>query len=650
MFETILVLFIIILLSNILVRFVPVLSVPLVQVLLGAVAVMVQPHFQLNLEPHLFMLIFIGPLLFNDGMHSNKRHLWHKRKAILAMALILVIITVLGMGYLIHFLVPDISLPIAFALAAALSPTDYVAVSSLSQKIALPESISPIIEGEGLINDATGLVSFKFTLAAAISGTFSLWQAELNFLAVAIGGALVGAMMQLLIFKLEKFIAGLGMEDIAIEVILHLLTPFVIYLVAEEIFSFSGVLAVVAAGMLYTSLHRRQLSHNEKISEMKDNVWSVLVVVLNGLVFTLVGLHLPEIIREYLHHGRPLFWDILNVLLISIALYGLRFLWVLYLYDQKLGKKDAVLTTLSGVRGAVTLATVLSVPAALTSTIQFPVRELLLFYAVGVIMVTMLVATLLLPRLAKKDRAIEVSFNEKLKQVQAAIWQATIGELETEEPENVYAQALIAEYRNRLLQLKSKDSEGVLSFVSKESRQLKLKLLKLEYEYVEHSMENGEVDESLGGRYLQMVEKKISLLSRSNRYKAYLKRIGQMTAMFSRVSAYKGKRHHPMEAFQELHCQSALYIIDYLKDNLNEGNAPLYRNYIQYYAATRVLPSQVMNSDFNNQELKKYKVKSLQLERNTIQHFYEEGKINWNIASTLRKTLNYAEAEILRDM
>lgn len=645
MFEMFLMLAVIIMLANLLVRFVPFLSVPVVQVLLGAVAMLWQPQFQLNWEPHLFMLIFIGPLLFNDGMHANKRHLWHKRKAILLMALVLVVFTVVAVGYLIHFLVPDISLPMAFALAAALSPTDYVAVSALSKKVDLPDSISPIIEGEGLMNDATGLVSFKFALAAALSGTFSLWEAGLDFLVVALGGAVLGGITQVLILKLEDFIAGLGMEDMAVEVILHLLTPFIVYFVAEEMFGVSGVLAVVAAGMLYTSLRNHRFAANEKLSEMKDNIWSVLVVVLNGLVFTMVGFHLPAIIQEYLLFDRPLGVDILYILLISLALYGVRFFGVLYIHNghlKKFGKlqgKEAMLTALTGVRGAVTLATILSVPIALTSTTYFPVRELLLFYGVGVIVVTMLVATLLLPLLAKKDTASIASFNDKLKKAQAAVWRAAIWELEKGECDNFYVQMLLSEYRNRILNLESQNSERVFAFLTKESQQLKLELLNLEQEHVEALVATGEISGALGRDYLQMLERKIALLSHFGRYKGYLKRI-----------LYRGGvRPHRMEELQGLHYRNGVYIIDYLKANLTPENEDLYQTYIQFYSMTRLQPRLPIR-DFSNEEMKKYKVKSLQLERNTIQHFYEEGKITWHMASALRKTLNYAEAEILRDI
>ena len=172
------------------------------------------PEFIIELDPHIFLVMFIAPLLFYDGKNSDKRSLWNQRKDIILMALALVFITVILVGFLINKLSPSISLPAAFALAAALSPTDYVAVSALSKKISLPKKVIHLIEGEGLLNDASGIVSFKFALGAALTGTFSLFDATANFVLVAIGGIIVGFILEQILIHFEIFIRNLGMEDI----------------------------------------------------------------------------------------------------------------------------------------------------------------------------------------------------------------------------------------------------------------------------------------------------------------------------------------------------------------------------------------------------------------------------------------------------
>lgn len=276
MFTYILILLICILLSTIISRFIPSLSVPIVQIAIGSLIAIIHSEFSIELDPHTFLVMFIAPLLFRDGKNADKRSLWKQRRNILLMALALVIATVILVGLIINKLIPSISLPSAFALAAALSPTDYVAVSVLSKKISLPRKVLHLIEGEGLMNDASGLVSFKFALAAALTGTFSLFDATISFFIVSIGGIIAGLVLEHILIKFELWIRSLGMEDITVEILLQILTPFIIYLVSEEVFKVSGILAVVVAGMVYSLSSKKLKFRNARLNAVSENTWSVL--------------------------------------------------------------------------------------------------------------------------------------------------------------------------------------------------------------------------------------------------------------------------------------------------------------------------------------------------------------------------------------
>ena len=246
-----------------------------------------------------------------------------------------------------------------------------------------------LIEGEGLMNDASGLVSFKFALAAAVTGTFSLFNATTNFLMVSIGGIIAGLVLEHILINFELWIRNLGMEDITVEMLLQILTPFIIYLISEEVFKVSGILAVVVAGMVYSLSSKRLKSKNAKLNAVSENTWSVLVYVLNGFIFIIVGLQLPNIIKTAFYETSiNTMGAIIDVLLITVALLVIRFLWVLFMYkfggknseeEDKVKFHAAFLTSLSGVRGAVTLATVLSIPLTLENGQEFPERTLILF-------------------------------------------------------------------------------------------------------------------------------------------------------------------------------------------------------------------------------------------------------------------------------
>ncbi len=245
-----------ILASNLINRFLPSVSTPIIQIALGALIGISPLPYHLELEPEWFFVLFIAPLLFYDALVANKQALWAQRKPIFLIAFGLVFLTVLLIGYFTNLLIPSMPLAAAFALAAAITPTDAVAVGSLAKRIHIPHNIRHVLEGESLINDASGLVSFQFAVAAMVTGVFSLVDAGVELVVVVVGGILVGAVLSWFKYLLVRWVRSLGMEDVTFHLLVGILTPFVIYLVAEH-FHVSGILAVVTAGILHSFEARR---------------------------------------------------------------------------------------------------------------------------------------------------------------------------------------------------------------------------------------------------------------------------------------------------------------------------------------------------------------------------------------------------------
>ncbi|WP_411343845.1 Na+/H+ antiporter [Paenibacillus sp. WLX1005] len=404
--------------SNVLNRLVPFVPVPLFQIVLGIGVALF--GLKVELDPELFLVLFIAPLLYNDARQTPRNELWHLRVPIILLAFGLVFVTVIVGGYAIHYLIPSIPLPAAFALAAILSPTDAVAVGSLAKRIHLPGSIHRLLEGESLLNDASGLVAFKFAVAAMVTGTFSLWQASLNFLLVALGGLAIGTLASFVLIRCQVMVRKWGMEDITVHVLWQILTPFVIYLLAEEV-GVSGILAVVAGGIVYAMEKDRAESVQLKMQIVSTSTWSVIVYTLNGLVFMILGLQIPEVMGSIFtnpefNNGLVLGY----VALITLLLYVLRFIWI-YCYwnvryvmsrqmdDKRPDVRGILLTSLSGVRGALTLAAAFSIPYVLDDNSAFPQRELILFIAAGVILLSLVLASLLLPLLSPTPEATEMT-------------------------------------------------------------------------------------------------------------------------------------------------------------------------------------------------------------------------------------------------
>ncbi|MCZ7056202.1 Na+/H+ antiporter [Salmonella enterica] len=332
-FFTILIMTLVVSLSGVFTRVLPFqLPLPLMQIAIGAL--LAWPTFGLHVEfdPELFLVLFIPPLLFADGWKTPTREFLEHGREIFGLALALVLVTVVGIGFLIYWLVPGIPLIPAFALAAVLSPTDAVALSGIVGEGRIPKKIMGILQGEALMNDASGLVSLKFAVAVAM-GTmvFTVGGATLEFFKVAIGGILAGFVVSWLYGRSLRFLSRWGGDEPATQIVLLFLLPFASYLIAEHI-GVSGILAAVAAGMTITRsgvMRRAPLAMRLRA----NSTWAMLEFVFNGMVFLLLGLQLPGILESSLAAAEAdpnvetwmLFTDIV---LIYAALMLVRFGWL----------------------------------------------------------------------------------------------------------------------------------------------------------------------------------------------------------------------------------------------------------------------------------------------------------------------------------
>ena len=413
--EIVLTMLLLVLASGYIVRMLPfALPLPLAQILLGAAVALLSGH-GVQLDPQIFFLLFLPPLLFLDGWRIPKEDLFRDARTILQLALGLVVFTVIGAGFLIHWLIPAMPLAVAFALAAIVSPTDPVAVSSIAARVPIPRRLMHILEGEALLNDASGLVCFRFAVVAAMTGHFSLASASLTFLWMALGGIGVGALVTWGISRGHFWITRRVGQESGAPILISLLTPFGAYLAAEHLGA-SGILAAVAAGitMSYVELSGTALAATRM---QRAAVWDTVQFTLNGIVFVLLGEQLPAILDGAFAsvgqsgHSNP-WWLLGYALAISVGLAALRFAWVWASLRANLfaarrrGKTVAtpswrliLATSLAGVRGAITLAGVLTLPLLLPDGSTFPARELAIFLATAVILVSLLLASFALPRL-----------------------------------------------------------------------------------------------------------------------------------------------------------------------------------------------------------------------------------------------------------
>ena len=404
--EALLMLLVAILLSSIINQFLPHFSVPIVQMALGIVIALAFPHFNIRFEPEILMLALIAPLLFNEARRADRRALWRLKWPILGLAVGLVAVETLALGFLLNYLVAGLSLAAAFALAAALSPTDSTAVSALGERADIANVSEQTLTGEALINDASGIVAFQFALAVAVGGGFSVLGATRQFLLVFFGGLVVGALLGIGRALFTRWARSIGIDDITFHIIIELLTPFLAFLIAEEL-GVSGILAVVAAGFGVSFRSRRQTTPTSARQRLvSTSVWSVLTFILNGLVFLLLGTELPGSLRAIRADNAHSPLELIGYILIAtVTLYALRLIWVTLTAGLRRGKarprlRELLTLTFAGARGAVALGVALTIPVMAAPGRFFPQRDLIIFVVAGVIVLTMLVANFLLPVLA----------------------------------------------------------------------------------------------------------------------------------------------------------------------------------------------------------------------------------------------------------
>lgn len=403
-----------IVMSNILGSLFPMLPLTLIQIVFGCLMALLVPEFKLHLEPELFMVLVIAPLLFREADEADVYSLWELRKTVFLMAFILVFITVFAIGGAVNLLIPGIPIAACFALGAILGPTDAVAVFSLSSRIKINENLTNALKGEGLINDASGLIAFRFAVAALLTGGFSPYMAFRDLLLASLGGVLVG----LLLSSVERWAVGilkkLSVHNTGAYILIEIMMPFICYMFAEELGT-SGVLAAVAAGARQTPAFKKADLSEAEFAMSKHVTWDIFTFVLNSLVFLLLGLQLPGIFAEvwndpaYTH-----FFLVLCAVLVTLILLAVRFLSLVVFATDVVGDttreklKNTLLLTLSGVKGAVSLATAFALPITYSGGFNPEHRLLLLFITAGAIILSLLMALTLLPIVAdsvKNDRS-----------------------------------------------------------------------------------------------------------------------------------------------------------------------------------------------------------------------------------------------------
>ena len=424
---------------------------------------------KVRLDPDLVFLFFLPPLLFPAALFTSWRDFRLNLRPISLLAIGLVLFTTVAVAYFAHYFM-NLPLAVGFVLGAIISPPDAIAATAIAERLKVPRRIVTILEGESLVNDATALVAYRFAVVAVISGSFSLAHASGQFFIVGIGGILIGLIVGWLAEQFHRRV-----DDAPIEITVSLLTPFAAYLLAERL-DVSGVLAVVVAGLYLGRRMPELLTFKTRLQG--GPVWEMVEFLLNGFVFILIGLQLPEVLRALSGHEIPIHRLIWYALLISFAVILIRILWVFpaaYLprllfksiraRDPYPSWRHVTIIGWTGMRGVVSLAAALALPLTIQNGEPFPGRDLILFLTFVVILATLVVQGLSLPPLirwlgVKDDGSMEKEEREaRLKANQTAL--ANLNEIAERNPAKADAlQRLRVEYEDHIRQVEGAERES----------------------------------------------------------------------------------------------------------------------------------------------------------------------------------------------
>lgn len=405
--ELILFLLVAVVISSLLDQMLRGVSLPLVQILLGIIIALILPlPSSLGLDAELLLILFIAPLHFNESRHVDSGELYRNRFGIISLVTGLVLVTMIAVGITLNALIPAIPLAAALAFGAAMGSTDAAAVTSLAKEMRFGQRHEALLNGEALFNDVTGTIGFQCAIAVVVAGGFSLVHAGEEFTLEFFGGAALGIALGLVFWGLNHLMHHFGFENPTVHVVLELLTPFIIFLIGEQL-HVGGVIAVVMAGMTISLLPHRQTAATSHQRLQASNVWKTLEFMLNGIIFVLLGTQLPHTLLPAIQGDSVEAWLLLAVaLILTLVLEAVRFVWILGL-DIIHARKNGIpvrscFTTISlkgtlgmafaGPKGGITLALILTIPVTIASGDAFPLRTELLFLTSGVIVCTMLLA------------------------------------------------------------------------------------------------------------------------------------------------------------------------------------------------------------------------------------------------------------------
>ncbi|MFT3980041.1 MAG: Na+/H+ antiporter [Ferruginibacter sp.] len=468
-----------------------------------------------RINPDLIFFIFLPPLLFEAAWSVSFKEMRKWWRMIGSFAFLVVFFTALSVALVTNYFIPGFTIALGFLLGGIVSPPDAVSTGAITSFVKIPRSTSAMLEGESLLNDASSLIIFRFALVAVGTGQFIWQQAALSFLWMVIGGAGIGLLLGWLFVQAHKRLPTDAPSDIA----LTLIEPYFMYWIAEQLHS-SGVLAVVSGGLFMSARRLTFLSSTSRIRAY--SVWESFIFILNGIVFLIIGLELPEIVDGLRLKGIPLNTAIGYSLLVTAVLIVARIIssyaamFATLIFRPSVAPRSSprvrlllpLLLGWTGMRGVVSLAAALAIPVTLDNGTPFPYRNLILFITFVVILLTLLLQGLTLPYFIRRSRLFETFNREQAEEesrhkikhgLKVHVYQFLKNKYENELKGHAGMEKLLQHWEE-----KSKASDD--SWMNERTKQIFIEMLESQREYLSELNKDDTIDEEFIRRQLYQID------------------------------------------------------------------------------------------------------------------------------------------------
>ena len=652
--ELFLILIVAVLASALIDRRLPRVAAPIVQIVIGFIMALLLPISPvIEADPELFLLLFIAPLLFYESRELDKTALWNNKVPILSLAIGLVIVMMILVGIVLHLLLPEVPIALCFAVGAALGPTDAAAVVALAGSVKFPKRIDGVLGAEAIFNDATGVVAFQFALAAAISGMFEPSAAILAFIVEFLGGLLLGVVLGALGNWVTTIIRNQGMTSVTFHVLFEIAMPFLSFIIGQAI-GVSGVLAAVACGLVFDLRGNGTGADVSKTKIVSAGIWKVATFALNGIVFVLLGLQLPSGFEAIVSAEIDTFLGFSAVIAVLATVVVFRFIWCLFLVkisERPWGDNNAdigllrstALLTFGGAKGAITMSAILMIPTS------FVTRNALVFIASCVIIATLVLANIIMPKLVPQSQPDEKkNFDEErlniLRKVMTLIPDAG------KDMSPLAVDKVMGEYRERIIHVTGNAK------TDSESRELRLAAIQWERERLKELSNDENYDSNDISKMSSYLDRKEEYYSEHGNWRLNLalawKNISSQTISWAEIImtslgvVQKRNTEKDIQDYSALKNECSLYAIKKLKElptddttEISERISSLIIDYRLDMAMTLAYTPQIEDVAKINSQAAKLRVEAFNIEADAIESALDNNIIDNSTAKAMKRTL-----------